>query len=115
MKFSEWLETLRKARRSIESAESVLIEIAGWINENVVAHDVLPRQFPPALGELFGILNEALCQSRSSITEVEESLEAPLVECLAGRPLTKEQQHIIKAWMSSHQGSDSNLNRPFEP
>jgi len=97
MKVTEWLEALRVAKRSFDSAEKALNEIVGWIYQNVVGHDVLPRQFPPDLEAHFCVLHDALRVSRSSVAEIEESLDTALLDCLGGRRLTKEQFHLLMA------------------
>ena len=68
-----------------------------WVNRNVVASDVIPRQFPIELDRLFQILDESLKQVATGVGEIDDSITRALIFAIGGRHLNREQFHLISA------------------
>jgi hypothetical protein len=93
----QWLSAIRSVRGSIKSANSAVAELARWIDQNVVAHDVRPRSKPPALEAILKILHDALISCESIAAEIDDNATRTMLRCFGGRRLTREEYYLIHA------------------
>ena len=92
-----WLPTLQSIRKSIESANEAAREIVRWVDQNVCADDVRPRQMPPDLEKSLVLLHDTLHRSDESLAKIQDDLCQGLHRLIRGQRLSREQFHIAMA------------------
>src|SRR6476659_7711737 len=95
---SDWAKEVCEILAAIAHADQAGRDLSRWIWDNVVAHDVLPRQLPQPLTAHFDTLEREIRTIRLLADQAfERYSSAPLGKLVKGLPLTREEFYLCRA------------------
>jgi hypothetical protein len=91
-----FMDEMHAVRSNSETMQQALTELVHWIYEDVVGHDVLPRELPSEIAPVVYLLQRLAFETgESADAAVQRYSATPFHRAMAGRALSREEFHMV--------------------